>query len=89
LTANLLGHFKGKGIPEDLKNRRGWDSQVSRQSAYRDSKIFSPTHRPPLPLALIPVTGWVDPRAIVRPEWLCRWKIPAQCLNQPRHRVTP
>jgi hypothetical protein len=81
----------------------GWGSQISRQSAHEGCKVVSPTHRPPLPLGNISVRAWVNPRAIVRPEGLCQWKIRvtpsgiepetfwlvAQCLNQLRHRVPP
>jgi hypothetical protein len=72
---------------------------ILRQSAHEGGKVVSPMHRPPLPreIFLVPISvgGWVDPRAIVRPEGICQWKnrvtpsgiepatlrFVAQCLN--------
>jgi len=91
---------------EALRFPGAWGSQISRQSAHHGGKVVSPTYRPNLTppppqdisLVFISVRGWVNPRAIVRPEGLCQWKIPvtplgtepatyrlvAQCLNQLR-----
>jgi hypothetical protein len=84
---------------EALRVPGDWGTQILIQSAHEGGKGVSPTQRPPL----LPrkyswysfVRGWVDPRAIVRPEGLCQRKIPvtpsgiypatsqfkAQCLN--------
>jgi hypothetical protein len=90
---------KGKAVP-----LQAWSGpEVSRKLRFQDYMTtaqnggkVSPTHRPPLLPGNAPGTHfWVDPRAIVRSEGLCQWKIPmipsglepatfrfvAQCLN--------
>jgi hypothetical protein len=82
-TNCLLNTLTGKAVP-----LQAWSGpEGSRKLRFPDfittaqdgGKIVSLTHRPPLPQeihqVIISFRDCVNPRAIVRPEGLCHWKI--------------
>ena len=87
--ASDTNQWKGKATTvHALRVPGGWGSQISWQSAHEGGKVVSPSQRPPLPPLLLEAESMKFPMTPsgIEPATI---RLVAQCLNQPRHRVSP
>jgi hypothetical protein len=73
IITSLLPRDIGKGKSGVLLARRvprGWDSQISRQSAHEGGKAVRLTHRPSLTSEDISLRGWVDSEVVSGAMWM-------------------
>jgi hypothetical protein len=90
---DMLYFFCWSSHRNDCECEIGDDNSWSvTESAHEGVKVVSLTQRRPLPpppqeifLVLIPVTGWVDHRVIVRPKGLCQWIISNDTIGNRTH----